>query len=152
MEGAFHEGTFGAMAVTKSKTFYADGSSPLMVRPLSLSLRQRCLTRGCNRDIAAKRGHPAIPVLASLQLRTGPGRRRALARIDVPAELQLLQLGAPSVTAAAIAEPVFGEGGTPPAFLQGPHEICDKNGLLLIVDGSQSQFEQMFNIGYNQIS
>ena len=42
--------------------------------------------------------------------------------------------------------------GTHPAFLQRPHEICDKNGLLLIVGGSQSQFEQMFNIGYNQIS
>jgi 4-aminobutyrate aminotransferase-like enzyme len=32
MQGAFHGRTFGAMAVTKSKTIYADGSSPLMVR------------------------------------------------------------------------------------------------------------------------
>jgi 4-aminobutyrate aminotransferase len=31
MQGAFHGRTFGAMAVTKSKTIYADGSSPLMV-------------------------------------------------------------------------------------------------------------------------
>ena len=68
-------------------------------------------------DIVAKRGDRAIPVLASLQLRTGPGRRRALARIDVPTELLLLQLGAPSVTAAAIAEPVFGEGGYAPSVL-----------------------------------
>ena len=28
-----HGRTFGAMAVTKGKTIYADGSSPLMVRP-----------------------------------------------------------------------------------------------------------------------
>ena len=34
MQGAFHGRTYGAMAVTKSKTIYADGSSPLMVRPL----------------------------------------------------------------------------------------------------------------------
>ncbi len=33
MQGAFHGRTFGAMAITKSKTVYADGSSPLMVRP-----------------------------------------------------------------------------------------------------------------------
>ena len=32
MQGAFHGRTFGARAVTKSKTVYADGSSPLMVR------------------------------------------------------------------------------------------------------------------------
>ena len=117
MEGAFHGGTFGVMAVTKSKTFYADGSSPLMVGPLSPSHSQPCLTRGCNGDIAAKRGDHTIPVLASPQLRTGPGRRRALARIDVPAELLLLQPGDPSVTAAAIAEPDFGEGGYAPSLV-----------------------------------
>jgi 4-aminobutyrate aminotransferase len=32
MQGAYHGRTFGAMAVTKSKTVYADGFSPLMVR------------------------------------------------------------------------------------------------------------------------
>jgi 4-aminobutyrate aminotransferase-like enzyme len=34
MQGAYHGRTFGAMAVTKSKTVYADGFSPLMVRSL----------------------------------------------------------------------------------------------------------------------
>jgi 4-aminobutyrate aminotransferase len=32
MQGAYHGRTFGAMALTKSKTIYADGFSPLMVR------------------------------------------------------------------------------------------------------------------------
>jgi 4-aminobutyrate aminotransferase len=32
MQGAYHGRTFGAMAITKSKTIYNDGSSPLMVR------------------------------------------------------------------------------------------------------------------------
>lgn len=32
MQGAFHGRTFGAMSVTKSKTLYADGFLPLMVR------------------------------------------------------------------------------------------------------------------------
>jgi 4-aminobutyrate aminotransferase len=33
MQGSFHGRTYGAMAITKSKTIYADGSAPLMVRP-----------------------------------------------------------------------------------------------------------------------
>ena len=36
MQGAYHGRTFGAMAITKSKTIYADGFSPLMVSPLSI--------------------------------------------------------------------------------------------------------------------
>jgi len=36
MQGAYHGRTFGAMAVTKSKTIYADGFSPLMVGLFSI--------------------------------------------------------------------------------------------------------------------
>ena len=32
MQGAYHGRTFGAMAVTKSKTIYSEGVHPLMVR------------------------------------------------------------------------------------------------------------------------
>ena len=35
MQGAYHGRTFGAMAVTKSKTIYSEGFHPLMVRSLS---------------------------------------------------------------------------------------------------------------------
>ena len=40
MQGAFHGRTFGAMAITKSKTIYAHGFSPLMVcsRPIALNM------------------------------------------------------------------------------------------------------------------
>jgi 4-aminobutyrate aminotransferase len=40
MQGAYHGRTFGAMAVTKSKTIYAHGFSPLMVcsRPIPLNM------------------------------------------------------------------------------------------------------------------
>jgi 4-aminobutyrate aminotransferase len=37
MQGAYHGRTFGAMAITKSKTIYADGFSPLMVCLLWIS-------------------------------------------------------------------------------------------------------------------
>ena len=47
MQGAYHGRTFGAMAITKSKTIYNDGSSPLMVclYPFALSI-SRCLILG----------------------------------------------------------------------------------------------------------
>ncbi|MGD0633781.1 MAG: aspartate aminotransferase family protein [Beijerinckiaceae bacterium] len=44
-------------------------------------------------------------------------------------------------TAAILVEPIQGEGGIrvpPPAFLRGLRELCDQNGLLLIVDEVQS--------------
>jgi 4-aminobutyrate aminotransferase-like enzyme len=49
----------------------------------------------------------------------------------------------PSETAAMLIEPVLGEGGylpAPKAFLQGLRKICDRTGILLIVDEIQSGF------------
>lgn len=57
--------------------------------------------------------------------------------------LLLAQQTAPSDTAAIIIEPVLGEGGYVPApkdFLEGLREICDKHGILLIIDEVQSGF------------
>jgi 4-aminobutyrate aminotransferase len=72
-------------------------------------------------------------------------------------ELLLSQQTAPSDTAAIIIEPVLGEGGyvpAPPAFLQGLRAICDKHGLLLIIDEVQSGFGRtgrMFSIEYSGV-
>ena len=60
-------------------------------------------------------------------------------------QLDLLLRGqtAPEETAAIIIEPVLGEGGyvpAPPRFLQHLREICDKHGILLILDEVQSGF------------
>ena len=57
--------------------------------------------------------------------------------------LLLSQQTAPRDTAAILIEPVMGEGGyvpAPPEFLQGLREICDKEGILLIIDEVQSGF------------
>lgn len=135
MQGAFHGRTFGAMAVTKSKTLYADGSSPLMP------------------------GVVTAPFPYWHHFNSVPGADDAeLVRASLyQLELLLLQQSAPSDTAAIIIEPVLGEGGyvpAPPAFLQGLREICDKNSLLLIIDEVQSGFGRtgrMFNIEYSGI-
>ena len=72
-------------------------------------------------------------------------------------ELLFSQQTSPSDTAAIIIEPVLGEGGyvpAPPAFLQGLRTICDKHGLLLIIDEVQSGFGRtgrMFNIEYSGV-
>ena len=58
-------------------------------------------------------------------------------------ELVLSQQSAPSDTAAILIEPVLGEGGYVPApsvFLQGVRKICDKHGILLIIDEVQTGF------------
>ena len=38
MQGGYHGRTFGAMAVTKSKTIYSEGFHPLMVSARSISI------------------------------------------------------------------------------------------------------------------
>jgi acetylornithine/N-succinyldiaminopimelate aminotransferase len=46
-----------------------------------------------------------------------------------------------SETAAVLVEPIEGEGGIrvpPPSFLRGLRELCDKNGLLLVLDEVQT--------------
>ena len=72
MQGAYHGRTFGAMAVTKSKTIYAHGFSPLMVCPTSRPLLNPPNLR-CGWLLLARCGDRAIPLLASFQRRARHG-------------------------------------------------------------------------------
>jgi len=50
---------------------------------------------------------------------------------------------APQSVAAVVVEPVQGEGGfipAPPAFLRGLRSVCDRHGILLVVDEVQTGF------------
>lgn len=54
--------------------------------------------------------------------------------------LLLSQQTAPRDTAAILIEPVLGEGGyvpAPPEFLRGLRAVCDREGILLVVDEVQ---------------
>ena len=58
-------------------------------------------------------------------------------------DLLLHSQTAPNETAAIIIEPVLGEGGYVPApegYMQAVRQLCDKHGILLIVDEVQSGF------------
>ena len=116
-QGSFHGRTVGTMSLTTSKTIYRSGYQPLMagvyVAPFPYAYRL-----GMSEEQASS--------YALEQLR-----------------YLLLSQTAPQETAAILIEPVLGEGGyvVPPAsFLRGLRQICDEQGILLILDEVQSGF------------
>jgi 4-aminobutyrate aminotransferase len=115
--GSFHGRTAGTMALTTSKTVYKMGPqllpSGVYVAPYPYAYRL-----GMSEEQACQFALEAVEELLVSQI-------------------------APSDVAAILIESVLGEGGyvPPPAgFLQGLREICNKHGILLILDEIQSGF------------
>ncbi|KAG6375369.1 acetylornithine aminotransferase [Boletus reticuloceps] len=135
MQGGYHGRTYGAMAVTKSKTVYSEGFFPLMPGVFSTPFpfwHQSGLPPNTSEEELVR--------LSLYQL-----------------ELVLKQQSAPKDTAAILIEPVLGEGGyvpAPPTFLQGIRKICDEHDILLIIDEVQSGFGRtgkLFNVEYSGV-
>ncbi|KAJ2913057.1 hypothetical protein MD484_g7355, partial [Candolleomyces efflorescens] len=119
MGGGYHGRTYGAMAVTKSKTIYSEGTGPLMPGVFSIPYPywHQC---------GLPQSTPTSEITAF-----------CLERLS----LLLAQQTSPSDTAAIIIEPVLGEGGyvpAPPEFLQGLRKVCDEHDIILIIDEVQS--------------
>jgi 4-aminobutyrate aminotransferase len=115
--GSFHGRTAGTMALTTSKTVYKMGPqllpSGVYVAPYPYAYRL-----GMQEQQAEVFGLEAVEELLATQV-------------------------APGDVAAFLIESVLGEGGyvpPPPAFLKGLREICNRNGILLILDEIQSGF------------
>lgn len=115
--GSFHGRTAGTMALTTSKTVYKMGPqllpSGVYVAPYPYAYRL-----GMGEEQACQFALEAVEELLASQI-------------------------APSDVAAILIETVLGEGGyvPPPAgFLKGLREICNKHGILLILDEIQSGF------------
>ncbi len=115
--GSFHGRTAGTMALTTSKTVYKQGAqllpSGVYVAPFPYAYR--------------------------LCMSEEQANQYALETLD---DLLISQIS-PKDVAAILIEPVLGEGGyvpPPPGFLKGLREICDKHGILLILDEVQSGF------------
>ncbi|HEY1407556.1 MAG TPA: aminotransferase class III-fold pyridoxal phosphate-dependent enzyme [Promineifilum sp.] len=116
-QGSFHGRTSLAMAMTTSKTIYRVGYQPL---PGGIFVAP-------------------FPYAYYYGWDEGSTVDYCLAELNHLLKTQT----APEETAAMIVEPVLGEGGYVPApqgFLQGLREICDANGILLIVDEVQTGF------------
>jgi len=125
MQGSYHGRTFGTMAMTRSKTVYGEGYSPLMPGVFSVPFPYcaQCSIASASNGTYDFENCCMDPVL---QL-----------------ELLLKRETAPSDTAAIFIEPVLGEGGyvPPPAeYLAKVREICDKNNILLVADEVQSGY------------
>jgi 4-aminobutyrate aminotransferase len=116
-QGSFHGRTVGTMSLTTSKTVYRAGYQPLMA------------------------GVFVAPYPYSYKY--GWTDEQTTAWCIEELEFLFLSQTAPNETAGILIEPVLGEGGyvVPPAlFLQRLRELCDKHGIMLIIDEIQSGF------------
>ena len=123
--GGFHGRTYGAMALTSSKSKYRGGFAPLPsgvhIAPYAAPYAF-AIERGLDPESSAE-------AAADYTLRQ---LRHLLATQAYPDDV-----------AAMIVEPVLGEGGyivPPVSFLQGLRQICDEIGALLIIDEVQTGF------------
>lgn len=121
----FHGRTVGTMSLTASKTIFRNGYQPLMpgVFFAPYAYCYRCPKAEANPE----------------EYGFDKDCDWALEQVRFLLESQT----APEETAAILVEPVLGEGGyiVPPVrFLRGLRQICDKHGILLILDEIQSGF------------
>jgi len=117
--GSFHGRTAGTMALTTSKTIYRSGYQPL---PAGVFVTP-------------------YPYTYKLSMSEAQATDYCLAALE---ELLLSQTS-PDETAAILMEPVLGEGGyvvPPAAFMKGLCELCNRYGILLILDEVQSGFSR----------
>ncbi len=116
-QGSFHGRTVGTMSLTTSKTVYRAGYQPLMA------------------------GVFIAPYPYSFRFGWSDEQTTQWCLDEL--EFLFLSQTSPSETAAILIEPVLGEGGyvVPPAgFLASLRDICDKYGIMLILDEIQSGF------------
>ena len=122
MQGSYHGRTIGTMAMTRSKTIYGLGYSPLMSGVFSVPFpycKQCSISKASNGKYDFD--NCCMDPIAQL-------------------ELLLQRETAPSDTAALFIEPVLGEGGyvpPPKEYMARLREVCDKNNILLVCDEVQ---------------
>lgn len=117
--GAFHGRTMGAVSLTASKPVYHRDFYPLM-----------------NGVVHAPFPNPYRPILLSQ-----PGEDYGETVVRYIEEQILEHVVPPENVAGILVEPIQGEGGylvPTPGFFPALRELCDKYGILLIVDEVQS--------------
>ena len=115
---AFHGRTMGALSLTASKAVQREGFAPLVpgVTHVPYPYCYRC---------PFGRSHPACDLYCAHYIE----------------ETILKSYCPPNEVAALFAEPIQGEGGyvvPPPGYWQRIRELCDKYGILLVMDEIQS--------------
>lgn len=113
--GAFHGRTYGAMSLSASKLMHRKGFSPLVPDIHHVPFPRECPDGG-----------------------TCAGKCRMIANIE---ETLFKRTCPPEEVAAIFVEPIQGEGGyhpMPPGCLPALRALCDKHGIMLVVDEVQS--------------
>ncbi len=116
--GAFHGRSMGAISLTASKPQYHRGFGPLLAGVTHVPYGN-CLA--CQYNLT----YPDC----------------GLACVDFIEDEIFERIAPPEDVAAIVVEPVQGEGGyvvPPPTWLPAVRELCDRHGILLIVDEIQS--------------
>jgi 4-aminobutyrate aminotransferase len=116
-QGSFHGRTHQAMAMTTSKYIYRHNYQPL---PGGVFVA-------------------AFPYAYFLGMSEDEAVEHCIRQLNMLLHSQT----APDETAAMVIEPILGEGGyvpAPNAFMRHLREVCDKHGILLIVDEVQTGF------------
>jgi len=117
-EGAFHGRTYGSMSLTASKSVQREGFGPFLPEVYHVPYANRFRCQYC-------RDKPACTLDCVRSIETGLFARRV----------------SPRDVAAIFVEPIQGEGGyvvPPRGFLPALRELCDRHGILLVVDEVQS--------------
>jgi 4-aminobutyrate aminotransferase len=115
--GAFHGRTYGAMSLSGSKLVHRRGFSPLVPDVHHVNFPRECPGTCDNRT----KGQCSLT-------------------IDLEATI-FKRIAPPEEVAAIFVEPIQGEGGyhpLPKGCLPALRELCDKHGILLVVDEIQS--------------
>ena len=151
MNLGYHGRTFLAMSLTSSGTIYRSGFGPLPpgvhVAPFPYvsrgpyaveALAGRATASASGQAFSLTHGHCEPHGCVG----SGAAERDAHRCLEA-VELMLRTQTSPSETAAILLEPVLGEGGyvpAPPGFIAGLRKLCDKHGMLLIMDEVQTGF------------
>jgi 4-aminobutyrate aminotransferase len=117
--GGFHGRTMGAITFTASKNHYKEGFLPMM-----------------NGVFHAPFPDPYRPIL-----NLAPGEDYGERVVDYIEDQILDKLISPADVAGVLVEPIQGEGGyivPTPGFFPALRQLCDKYGILLIVDEVQA--------------
>jgi 4-aminobutyrate aminotransferase len=113
--GAFHGRTYGAMSLSGSKLVHRRGFSPLVP-----DIHHVAFPRGCQQCEDVVAGCSCVKQIE---------------------ETVLKRVAPPEEVAAIFAEPIQGEGGyhvSPGGFLPALRELCDRHGMLLVLDEVQT--------------
>ncbi len=129
--GAFHGRTYGAMSLSGSKLVHRRGFSPLVPDihhvPFPKSCSSTCPQPAHGTGVGGRAGVCELTA----------GYCDVVKNIE---ETLFKRLAPPDEVAAIFIEPIQGEGGyhvSPPGCLPALRELCDKHGILLVLDEVQ---------------